>query len=925
MGNTSSKGLPFTQGVSIPLRHGSTVFSCFEGIDTSTPSAPSSASSGGGTPTSGPSSASVSGGSVLLFRYDKPKPGSSSSSSSRGVDGTLLAQNALRRLKMLRHPYVLRYVDGGETDDMIMLATEHAVPLSLWLDQHRQDTNSSGSLSAFSGSGNSPSFEAQCMWGLYSLCSALAFLTADCKCIHGGLTTDAVFVTKGGDWKLAGFERLSDAPDNCEPGTLPDRILRDNDVGFPEAYKSPERSSRDWNSVSSMNRASIDAFSLGTLILEVFGGSKLVRDCIPGSESRPDARMAGSASSVPAPLRPYLSKLLANSPRSRVAKIADVHQNCEWFKAPLVGVLLFLDQLALKEPKDKQRFFGTLPRLLPSLPESIARYHVLPSLMAALEYGAAGGGGTVVLAPILDIGAQLPPAEYSQLILPCVVRLFSSNDRATRLQLLHHLPEYIGRLSDEIINGHVLTSILTGFTDTNPVLREATVKSALPLAPRLSSYSLHKVLLPALKRCLGDVEHAVRVNTVICIGRIATHIEASAREEDVLGSCLREMRDPFPHARSAALRAILGCLTLEGGRYFTAEMVAKKITPAAAFLTLDPTQDARDAAFSVIEAAVICLKAEGEKLRIAEEHAAARAAAQAVAASAAAQNGGVNGQKGGAASNSNGGGSYSSLSSSSSSSNGSSGGAAASASADSSYGSMVIGAFGWAVSGIANRVIVSGSMDESGNGGAGGGGGGMTSASVPSPAPARGHLPSVDSFGSDSTNNSSSSSANVPPRRNKTSGGRSAHRQSSSSSSESEGAVEKKSTSSGGLPIVRKAKIKDASDGWGNEEDNGWGNTNDVDIDDIDEGNDEEEEEKIKPQQTTKSRQTTTTTTSSSLSNTVKKPNIVTTQADLPIEASFPTNPIQTNKPLNLKAVAKKVVVPGGGGGGKGADSWDEW
>ena len=122
---------------------------------------------------------------------------------------------------------------------------------------------------------------------------------------------------------------------------------------------------------------------------------------------------------------------------------------------------------------------------------------------------------------------------------------------------------------------------------------------------------------------------------------------------------------------------------------------------------------------------------------------------------------------------------------------------------------------------------------------------------------------------------------------------------------------------------MRKAKIKDASDGWGNEEDNGWGNTNDVDIDDMDEGNEEEEEEEIKPQQTTKSRQTTTTTTSS-ISNTVKKPNIVTTQADLPIEASFPTNPIQTNKPLNLKAVAKKVVVPGGGGG-KGADSWDEW
>jgi SCY1-like protein 1 len=913
MGNSATKGLPFTQGSSVPLRHSSTVFSCFEGIDISASSISSTSSTGSVTSTSASSSASTSGGSVLLFRYDKPKPGTttSSSSSSRGVDGLALAQNALRRLKMLRHPYVLRYIDGGETDDMIMVATEHAVPLSLWLDQHRQDTNTTGTLSSYSGIGNSPSFEAQCMWGLYSLCSALSFLTADCKCIHGGLTTDSVFVTRGGDWKVAGFERLSDAPDNCEPGTLPDRILRDNDVGFPEAYKSPERSSRDWSSINSTNRACIDAFSLGTLILEVFGGSKLVRECIPGSESRPDARMAGNSSLVPEPLRPYLIKLLSTSPRSRMTKLSDIHQNCEWFKAPLVGVLLFLDQLALKEPKDKQRFFGTLPRLLPSLPESIARYHVLPSLMSALEYGAAGGGGTVVLAPILDIGAQLPATEYSQLILPCVVRLFSSNDRATRLQLLHHLPEYIGRLSDEIINGHVLTSILTGFTDTNPVLREATVKSALPLAPRLSSYSLHKILLPSLKRCLGDVEHAVRVNTVICIGRIAPHIEVSSREEDVLGSCMREMRDSFPHARSAALRAISGCLTLEGGRYFTVEMIAKKITPAAAFLTLDPTQDARDAAFAVIDAAVICLKAEGEKLRLAEEAAAAKAAAQAANAGST-QGAGIgvttHGQKNGTIGNS----SYSSLSSSSSSASSSSGGAAASA-ADASYGSMVIGALGWAVSGIANRVIVSGSMDETSgttmnttNLHPNSSGAGALSATVPSPSSARAQLPSsIDKYESDSSNSESIA---------KSSGGRipRSNPRATSLSSSSTG-IDRDEKKGSGLPIVRKTKAKEINDGWGNDND-GWNINDDVD-------NDEDDEEEI--ESIPKNRLAASSVSSTSTARKI----ISTPSVELPAEASFPTNPTTQNKSLNLKVVAKKVVVPGGSasGGSNKVDNWDEW
>jgi len=357
--------------------------------------------------------------------------------------------------------------------------------------------------------------------------------------------------------------------------------------------------------------------------------------------------------------------------------------------------------------------------------------------MSALEFGAAGGGGTIVLAPILEIGSQLPPSEYAAQILPCVVRLFSSNDRATRLQLLHHLPEYIERLSDDAVNGPVLTNILTGFSDTNAVLREATVKSALPLAPRLTGANLHRVLLPCLKRCLGDAEPAVRVNTVICISRIAKHVEPAARDEDVLGSAMREMRDPFPAARNAALRAVAHCVALEGGRFFSPDTVARRVAPAAAFLALDANAEVREAAHAVVEAAMACLRAEGERMKVAEEAAAqqaAAAAARAAANPAAGAGAGAAGQT-----------SYSSVSSAGA------GAAAAAGAADAGsgggYGSMVIGALGWAVSGIANRVIVSGNIDEdaanaaaaaaasAGAAGASAGAGGSGSGAVPSVPP----------------------------------------------------------------------------------------------------------------------------------------------------------------------------------------------
>lgn len=81
-----------------------------------------------------------------------------------------------------------------------------------------------------------------------------------------------------------------------------------------------------------------------------------------------------------------------------------------------VGALLFIDELALKEPTDKTRFFKSLPgaqeaavggnkgggsmnpspppsAILPKFPDAICKYRILPALMNALEFGAAGALG----------------------------------------------------------------------------------------------------------------------------------------------------------------------------------------------------------------------------------------------------------------------------------------------------------------------------------------------------------------------------------------------------------------------------------------------------------------------------------------------------------------------------------------------------
>jgi hypothetical protein len=71
------------------------------------------------------------------------------------------------------------------------------------------------------------------------------------------------------------------------------------------------------------------------------------------------------------------------------------------------------------------------------------------------EAGSSASGALLALSWLLSL------CSCFRVPLPrsCVVRLFASNDRATRVQLLHHLPAFIDKLGADIINGHILTQV----------------------------------------------------------------------------------------------------------------------------------------------------------------------------------------------------------------------------------------------------------------------------------------------------------------------------------------------------------------------------------------------------------------------------------------------------------------------------------
>lgn len=101
-------------------------------------------------------------------------------------------------------------------------------------------------------------------------------------------------------------------------------------------------------------------------------------------------------------------------------------------------------------------------------PEDVAKYKILPKLIhvntyivfiqmimhnfQSYEYGDAG---SVILGPMFKLAKLLDEDEYQYRIVPCLVKLFSSTDRTTRVKLLEGMDEYAPHLKPQIINDSI--------------------------------------------------------------------------------------------------------------------------------------------------------------------------------------------------------------------------------------------------------------------------------------------------------------------------------------------------------------------------------------------------------------------------------------------------------------------------------------
>lgn len=507
-----------------------------------------------------------------------------------------IAKNGARRLKTIRHPNVLLMKDLVEIESgnevTIHVVTEPVTPLESHLREVPVGTAQR---------------DEYFLLGLREIATAVAFLSNDCKLVHGGVSLAAVVVTERLDWKLHAFDLCSEL-DSIGQGVNGDAKLIRGAYLVPDQYKPEEFRRGDWVSIPEGPPWAIDAWGLGCLIQEVYSGGALrgtdqLREisCIPQALLKDYQRLLGSQ-----PARRYNPKKLI--------------ENATLFSNKLVDTITFVNNLALKDSIEKERFFGHLPRVLEQLAKAPVEKKIMPMLCDALKFNQAPHHAIL---PMLIAAEGVPDDNFEKIVVPTVMKLYESPDKMIRLDLLEHLTKYADRVPDGMVDDPLYERMSSGFTHADSNVREMTLKGVAQLVPRLSERVITASLLRHLSKLQIDEDPAIRANTTICLGNIAQYLNQATAKRVLLNAFTRSLKDAFPPARLA------GVMALEHtSQYYEPLEVSQRLIPSLAPLCMDAQRDVRTRAFEVLDLYVASLKRHSEALERGPEAAAAHVEAE---------------------------------------------------------------------------------------------------------------------------------------------------------------------------------------------------------------------------------------------------------------------------------------------------------
>ncbi|GJJ73566.1 hypothetical protein EMPS_05924 [Entomortierella parvispora] len=346
---------------------------------------------------------------------------------------------AIKKLKTIRHPSVLRFIDCKTASAGVHLITERVIPLTVdYLEGIAED---------------------EILLGLYDIMVALHFLHSQCHMSHNNVQLSSIFVSNG-RWVLGGMEFTGTVAESKETGLT--SILSKELVPPEHQNQGPSSINGDMDQPHA-----VDIWQYGKLV------ESLIQDGF--LHIKPNA--------MP------IDRMLDNDPRRRPSGDVVLESNL-FTRNNAVSVVRYCRLKGLDKSQNAEWSRSILPKLH-MLPSSIMEKFVLPQLLTQ-EFFAAEGFDKLYRTLFTPQPPQPLVSEelYRSQVHPFMIKLWTYRQADIRMTLFRLFEVYLkavvmGEGGSEVLGQIVLPEILAGLQDADPKIFLASLSglaTAIPYA-----------------------------------------------------------------------------------------------------------------------------------------------------------------------------------------------------------------------------------------------------------------------------------------------------------------------------------------------------------------------------------------------------------------------------------------------------------
>ncbi|GBN71671.1 SCY1-like protein 2 [Araneus ventricosus] len=219
-----------------------------------------------------------------------------------------------------------------------------------------------------------------------------------------------------------------------------------------------------------------------------------------------------------------------------------------------VKTLQYLDSLYQWDNLQKSQFYRGLPQIIAKMPKRVNLHRIIPCL--AKEYHTPEMV-PFVLPNVLLVSEDATKEEFQSLILPDIIPLFRLQEPVQiTLIFMQKMELLLSKCPQAVIANHVLPMVYRALESDAQQIQELCL-SIIPKFASLIEYSAMKnALLPRIKKlCISTSYLSVRVNCLVCIGKLLEHLDKWLVLDEIL-----PFLPQIPSKEPAVLMGVLGKL-----------------------------------------------------------------------------------------------------------------------------------------------------------------------------------------------------------------------------------------------------------------------------------------------------------------------------------------------------------------------------